>query len=336
MGGLTGEAHVIDPIPVRLAVPAIDPAALAGWDPHAALINLDGATMGTRWRARFAAPARLDLPRLTRAIEAMLGEIVAEMSHWAADSLISRFNRAPAGRWLALPPDFAAVIAAALEVAERSGGAFDPAIGALVNLWGYGPVSRLQPPDAAAIDDAAAQGGWRRLRFDPYARRLQRLGEVQLDLSGIAKGYAVDRLSAVLAAHDVRHSLVEIGGEFVGRGLRPDGDPWWVELETPGALAAPIRVALHQLAVATSGDYVRGRHTIDPRSGRPVAHALAVSVVHASAMLADAWATALSVTAPEEMMALAETHGLMVRALLRRRDGVAEWISPALGAMLAA
>lgn len=321
--------------PMRLAVPAIDPAALAGWDPHATVMELDGATMGTRWQARFAAPAGLDLPGLMRAIEAMLGEIVAEMSHWAPDSLISRFNRAPAGRWLALPPDLATVIAAGLDVAAQSDGAFDPAIGVLVDLWGYGPVSRLQPPDTAAIDAAVAQGGWRQLRFDPHARRLQRLGDVQLDLSGIAKGYAADRLSAVLAAHDVRHSLVEIGGEYVGRGLRPDGDPWWVELETPGALAAPIRVALHQLAVATSGDYVRGRHTIDPRTGRPVAHALAVSVVHASAMLADAWATALGVAEPDEMMALVEEHSLMVRALLRRRDGVSEWISPALAAMMA-
>jgi thiamine biosynthesis lipoprotein len=238
--------------PMRLAVPPIDPAALGGWDPQAAIMELDGATMGTRWRARFAAPTRLDLPGLSRAIEAMLGEIVAEMSHWVPDSLISRFNRAPAGRWLALPPDFATVMATALDVAAASDGAFDPAVGALVDLWGYGPVSRLVPPDSDAIAAAVAQGGWRQLRFDPAARRLQRLGDVQLDLSGIAKGYAVDRLSAVLASHDVRHSLVEIGGEFVGRGLRPDGDPWWVELETPGTMAAPIRVALHQLAVATS------------------------------------------------------------------------------------
>lgn len=332
--GVVRPMRARDAEPMRLAVPTLDPAALGGWDPHAAVMELDGATMGTRWRARFAAPARLDLPGLTRAIEAMLGEIVAEMSHWAPDSLISRFNRAPAGRWLALPPDFATVVAAALDVAKASEGAFDPAVGALVDLWGYGPVSRLVPPDPAAIEAAVAQGGWRQLSFDPAARRLQRLGDVQLDLSGIAKGYAVDRLSAVLAAHDVRHSLVEIGGEFVGRGLRPDGDPWWVELETPGAMAAPIRVALHQLAVATSGDYVRGRHTIDPRSGRPVAHALAVSVVHASAMLADAWATALGVAEPDEMMALAEAHGLAVRALIRRRDGVVEWISPALAAMI--
>ncbi len=333
--GVVRPLRTQDAEPLRLAVPPIDPAALAGWDPHAAVIELDGATMGTRWRARFAAPARLDLAGLTRAIESMLAEIVAEMSHWAPTSLISRFNHMPPGRWMAIPPDFATVMAAALGVAAASDGAFDPAVGGLVDLWGYGPVPRLGTPEATAIDAALAAGDWRQIGFDPAARRLQRLGEVQLDLSGIAKGHAVDRLSAVLAAHDVRHSLVEIGGEFVGRGLRPDGDPWWVELETPGAMAAPIRVALHQLAVATSGDYVRGRHTIDPRTGRPVAHALAVSVIHRSAMLADAWATALGVAEPDEMMALAEAHDLAARALIRRRDGVTEWISPALARMIA-
>lgn len=321
-------------MPPRLAVPPIDPAALTGWDPRTAVMELGGATMGTRWQVRFAAPPRLDLPALTHAIEAMLDGVVAEMSHWAPESLLSRFNNAPVGRWMALPPDFATVMAAALDLASATDGAFDPAVGGLVDLWGFGPTPRVGTPVEAAIAAVLAQGGWRQLRFDPAERRLQRLSDVRLDLSGIAKGHAVDRLATVLAARDIRHSLVEIGGEFVGLGMRPDGDPWWIELETPGMVAAPIRVALHQLAVATSGDYVRGRHTIDPRSGRAVGHALAVSVVHRSAMLADGWATALGVVAPDEMIALAEAQELMVRALIRQRDGVREWISPALAALI--
>ncbi|MFD1959940.1 FAD:protein FMN transferase [Novosphingobium panipatense] len=152
--------------------------------------------------------------------------------------------------------------------------------------------------------------------------------------SGIAKGFAVDALAALLQDHGYGHALVEIGGELVGRGLRPDGDPWWVDLETPSNMAAPLRVALHQLAVATSGDYVRGHHTIDPRSGAPVEHAMAVSVIHSSAMWADAWATALSVHAPASMRTLAVREGLRVRALTRSGATVEEWISPALEDML--
>lgn len=320
----------------RLAVPrALDPGAMASWNPHAATAALAGETMGTGWRVRFASPPGLDCAALGGAIQALLDGLVAEMSHWTPDSVLGRFNAAPAGRWVMLPPDFAAVMQAGLDVATRSGGAFDPAIGALVDLWGFGPVPVSGTPDAAAIERARARGGWQRLAFDPAARRLHQPGGVRLDLSGIAKGHAADRVSDLLLRHGIGHSLVEVGGEFVGRGLRPDGDPWWVELETPGGAAPPIRVALHQLAVATSGDYVRGNHTIDPRSGRPVAHAVAVSVLHRSAMLADAWATALGVLPPDEMAALAAREALAVRALIRHAGAVREWISPALAEMLA-
>lgn len=318
----------------RLLVPDIDPTALAGWRPDLAVVELGGATMGTRWRTLFAAPPGLDLDSLNQAVERRLEQLVDEMSHWAPDSVISRFNRGAPGRWATLPPDFAAVVAAALQVAEASGGAFDPAIGRLVDLWGYGPAPVPRLPDGQAVAAALECGGWRSLSFDPAARRLRRGGDVRLDLSGIAKGYAVDCLSALLLEHGVGHSLAEIGGEFVGRGMRPDGDPWWVDLEAPGALAAPLRLALHQLAIATSGDYVRGRHTIDPRTGQPVAHALSISVVHRSAMFADAWATALGVAGPDEMHRLAKAHDLAVRALIRRPDGISEWFSPALSRML--
>lgn len=315
-------------------MPEIDPGALAGWRSDLPVASLGGATMGTRWHAKFAAPTGLNLSGLRKAIEARLDQIVAEMSHWEPDSLISRFNRDRPGKWVTLPPDFATVMATALEVAAASDGAFDPAIGRLVDLWGFGPQPVDAPPSDTAVAAALQVCGWQQLCFDPAARRLQRLADVRLDLSGIAKGYAVDCVSAVLAAHGVAHSLVEIGGEFVGRGMRPDGDPWWVELETPGALARPIRVALHQLAVATSGDYVRGRHTIDARSGYPVSHTLAVSVIHGSAMAADAWATALGVAGPAHLEALAAHYGLAARALIRQPNGISEWLSPAMSRML--
>jgi thiamine biosynthesis lipoprotein len=319
----------------RIAVGAIDPAAMAGWDPTLPIVELGGATMGTGWRAMFAAPPAVDRGQLRGAIVALLDQLVAEMSHWEPGSALGRFNRAAPGSWTALPPDFATVIAAALDLAAQTFGAFDPAIGALVDLWGFGPVPAAGRPDDASVRAALEQGGWQRLRFDPAARRLLQPGGLRLDLSGIAKGYAVDRASALLIERGVRHSLVEIGGEFVGRGMRPDGDPWWVELETPAGEVRPIRVALHQLAVATSGDYVRGKHTIDPHTGRPVHHALAVSVIHRSAMLADAWATALSVVGPEDFLPLAEKHGLAARALIRTDGGVRELLSPALQAMIA-
>ncbi len=290
--------------------------------------------MGTTWSIRLAAPEAFDRAAIEQGIAARLGAILAQMSHWRADSLLGRFNRAPGGTWMALPPDFALVLETGFAVAERCGGAFDPAIGALVDAWGFGPEPAREPPDDAALAQARARSGHARLAYDRDTRRLRQPGGVRLDFSGIAKGFAVDALAQLLREQGCRHALVEIGGELVGMGLRPDGDPWWVELETPAPDIAPLRVALHQLAVATSGDYVRGRHTIDPRSGRPVAHAMAVSVIHPSAMWADAWATALSVEPPPAMQALATREGLAARALVRTEAGLREWISPALAAML--
>nr|WP_318781324.1 FAD:protein FMN transferase [Sphingomonas aliaeris] len=162
-------------------------------------------------------------------------------------------------------------------------------------------------------------------------------GGLSLDLSGIAKGYAVDAVADLLAASGIAHALVEIGGELVGRGVRPDGQPWWVDLEVPpGLTLAPFRVALHGLAVATSGDYRRGEHTIDPRTGYPVVDPVAsVSVIHRSALAADAWATALTVLGVHEGIAMAEREGLAAR-LVTVRGGVAvEHITPALAEMLA-
>ncbi len=320
---------------VRLAVPlAIDPAALDGWRPGAPLVQLGGETMGTTWSVRLAAPEGFGRAALEQAIAARLETILAEMSHWRADSVLGRFNRAPAGTWIALPHDFARVLDAGIQVFERSAGAFDPAVGALVDAWGFGPEPAPVAPDDAHVASLRASSGAIRLAFDRDAGRLRQPGGVRLDFSGIAKGFAVDALGELLRAHGCRHALIEIGGELLGLGLRPDGDPWWVELETPASDIPPLRIALHQLAVATSGDYVRGRHTIDPRSGRPVAHALSVSVIHAQTMLADAWATALSVLSPAEMQARATAENLAARALVREGSSIREWISPALAAML--
>ncbi len=321
----------------RIAVPPVDPRALAGLDPAARVADLGGETMGTYWRVRLAAPPACDLAALRGAVEARLAAIVDQMSHWQPDSLLSRFNRAPAGSWTALPADFAAVVAAGLALAERSEGAFDPAAGRLTDLYGLGPNPASAPPDASALAAVLAVSGWARLAYDAPAQRLRQPGGLWLDLSGIAKGHAVDAVADLLAGQGLRHALVEIGGECVGRGLRPDGDPWWVDLETPPGLAGlpPLRIALHQCAVATSGNYVRGDHTLDPRTGQPVRNGIAsASVLHANAMQADAWATALTVLGPEAGARTAEREGLAARLVVAGEGGAAEWLSPALLRMM--
>jgi thiamine biosynthesis lipoprotein len=318
----------------RIALPQnLSVVALAGRDPYAQIADLSGETMGTRWRVRLVRVKGLHPVTLRRAIAERLDGIVAEMSQWEPGSHLSRFNRAAPGHWADLPPDFATVIACALAIAERSDGAFDPTLGRAAALLGYG--ASVPPGDDLAA--ARADAGWRRLTFDRAARRLRQPGGVWLDLSGIAKGHAVDRIADLLAEHGLRHFLVEIGGELVGRGIRPDGEPWWVDLESPpGGDLAPFRIALHEQAVATSGDYRRGAHTIDPATGQALPpRVVSVSVVHDRAMEADAWATALTVLGPAAGIALATETGLAARIMTRAGRRLVEHLSPALEAMLA-
>ncbi|MBB3694277.1 FAD:protein FMN transferase [Sphingomonas sp. BK580] len=318
------------PAPRIALPPTIDPAALASHDPAARVERIGGETMGTTWRVRYA--GRVAPEAAAAAITARLAALVDQMSHWEPGSALSRFNDAPAGSWHELPADIARVVGLALALAERSGGAFDPAIGALVDAWGFGPAGARVAPGPREIADALALGGWCRLEWDAPRRRLRQPGGVRLDLSGIAKGYAVDAVADLLGELGLRHCLVEIGGELVGRGWRPDGDPWWVDLETPdGAGVSPLRVAAHQLALATSGSYVRGAHNLDPRTGAPPAHAaVSASVIAPTAALADALATIAVVAAPASVMAL----DYPIRLIVRTNDGYRELLSPRLDEML--
>lgn len=324
----------------RVLIPALERVPAR---PSGAVLVLTGEAMGTSWTVR-AVGDPADGPRLTAAVREEIARVDAQMSHWRPDSALSRFNTADTGEAHALPEPFAGVLAYAISLAEQTNGAFDPALGALVDLWGFGPPGpRTDAPTDPEIETARANSGWRRLEQTSDARWLQP-GGLRLDLSGVAKGFAVDAVSERLTAEGASHHLVEIGGELRGCGVKPDGRPWWVELEQPPGLDAPrMLAALHDLAVATSGDQVRvfehdGRvfsHTLDGRTGRPVDHGVAsVTVLHPSAMQADALASALTVIGPDAGMAYAEREDLAVRMILRGPDGLNERFSPAFAVML--
>jgi thiamine biosynthesis lipoprotein len=323
----------------------VSPQAFAARDPAGVIDTIGGETMGTRWSLRFVARPGFDALLLAQRCQEALDRVVGQMSNWLAGSDLDRFNRARPGSWYSVEPDFFRVIRTGLEIAEASEGAFDPTSGPLVDLWGFGPApARLEPPSPVEIADAMLRVGWQQIALDRPARRIFQPGGAAFDLSGIAKGYAVDLLADTAAALGVTHVLAEIGGELVGRGVQPDGQPWWVEVELPsGAALPPTRIALHELAVATSGDYRRffyhgGRryaHSIDPRTGHCVDNGVAsVTVVHRSCLVADALATALTVLGPEAGMAFASTHGHAALFTLRTAEGYEERLSPALSVML--
>lgn len=284
--------------------------------------------MGTDWSLHAVAP-----PAGTgEGVQAAFDRVVAQMSQWEADSDLSRFNSAPAGEWHAIPAEFAAVVAAGLDIGDRSGGAFSLTLGELSEAWGFGAAG---PVDAAPEATAPKNGG---IELD--TNRVRRGEGALLDLSGIAKGYGVDLAAAWLLANGVRHFLLEVGGELRGEGIRPDGQPWWVDVEVPPSWpGAGWRVALHDLSVATSGDYRRGldidgqhySHSFDPRTGRPIANGVrSATVLHRSCMMADGWATALTVLGAEAGIALADEQELAACILANGR----EHVSRAWAAML--
>lgn len=300
-------------------------------------LALHGPTMGTRWSVTCDAAPDTDVQALQTALAAAVQLVDAQMSPWLPGSDLNRLNHAPVGAWVTLPAEILEVLVCALDVCRLSAGAFDPAAGALVDAWGFGAVR--DAPDAEAIRTATSAAPVARtptyeaLELDSGMLRARKHAPVHLDLCGIAKGYAVDRMADVLRQNGVPHALVALDGELRAVGGQADGQPWAVAVESPetGRRAVHSVVELQDLAVATSGDYrhylqvgdARLAHTMDTRRGAPVRNEVAsVTVLARQCMHADAWATALLVAGPGEGLALAQRMGLEVLWMLRRGNGL--------------
>lgn len=315
--------------------------------PGAATTVLTGPTMGVSWTVKAQLPPQADPEAVGADIQGLLDGLVLQMSQWEPDSDLSRFNRAEPGTWISAPAEMFEVVEAGLAWAERTGGAFDPALGRLVDAWGFGPERQGEfPPAPERLEAAWAASGWRRLAIDRTNRRLRQPGGLGLDLSGIAKGYAVDAVSRRLHALDAPDHLVEIGGELTGSGVKPDGQPWWGAIETPPGIDLPdppLAAALHGLAVATSGVYRQSRtagaetvsHIVDGRLGAPAASDVVAATVFARrCMDAEALATALLVMGAEAGARFAASKKVAARLVVESRDGFAEILSPELTRML--
>ena len=325
------------------AAPLLGLAGCGRARPEGGATRLAGKTMGTTYGVVVAdLPVGVDRRALHADLERVLERVDAQMSTYRADSELSRFNDAPPGVWIEVSADTLAVTEAALEVARLSAGAFDPTVGPLVDDWGFGPGPAVAPSTAGGraggLLTRVGHGLVDTRRAPPALHK--RHGEVRVDLSGIAKGFGLDRIAAHLEGIGVGRYLIEIGGELRVRGRAPHGRPWQVGIEQPEAGARAVRrvVRLDGGALATSGDYLdyferdgrRYSHIIDPRSGRPVDHGLAsVSVVAETAMRADALATALMVLGPGAGLRLALRENIAALFVVREGEGLDELRTPA-------
>lgn len=310
--------------------------------------KLEGQTMGTVWHAT------LDYntydwteEHIQSVIEKRLAEINRLMSTYDPESELSRFNASDSTAWFEVSGETARVVAAALDMARRSNGLFDPTVGPLVNLWGFGPEGRRKdPPTDEQVAKARASVGYKQLevRLEPPALRKSN-PKVYLDLSAIAKGYASDAVSETLASPEQRlcsgYSMVEIGGEIRTRGTKPNGESWRLGIERPDSEFQMIRKIVeidNGDALATSGDYRnffadqghRYSHTIDPSTGRPVTHNLAsVTVRTPTCMEADALATAITVMGPKQGLEWATKNKVAAVLVERTKEGFREFVTPA-------
>jgi thiamine biosynthesis lipoprotein len=305
--------------------------------------ELSGSTMGTTFSVKLVAPPESlatdssAMASLQTQISAVLEHVENLTSTYRDSSELSKFNASAATEWVSASPELCEILAQALELSRDTNGAFDITVGPVVNLWGFGPDGDVvDPPAQHEIDAAAARVGYQQLATDCSKPAIRKENvNVYVDLSGWAKGYAVDQVAAALNAHGLVNYLVEIGGEMRASGYNAEGLDWAVAIEAPVTSGRTVQTVLRftDLGIATSGDYrnyfehegERYSHTIDTRSGRPVSHALAaVTVIDRSAAFADGMATALLVLGPVAGPELAEKLGVAGFFLIRGQAGFEE------------
>lgn len=298
------------------------------------VVRVSGETMGSMYHISWTGGEKQP-GEVYEVVEQRLAHLISVFSTYEPTSELSIINKQSsqlAGQWLTVSADLMSVLQDAEQVNRYSIGRMDVTVGPLVNLWGFGAQHHDQVPEAEAINEAMATVGMRHLELKPETNQIRMDQPLYIDLSSVAKGWAVDDIGLLLEAMGISDYLVEIGGEVRVRGKKPTGD-WRIAIERPvmevGQSVQKI-IAPGDMAVATSGDYrnyfeKEGRrysHTIDPQTGYPINHTLAsVTVVMPTCSLADAWATALNVAGPEAGMALAEANDLAVYMIIRDGEG---------------
>ena len=301
--------------------------------------ELGGATMGTTYSVKLVAPP-LPADRLRSledSVAGRLGMVDRAMSTYNPSSELSRFNAHIDTEPFAVSAAVLEVFLVAQTVSAASGGALDVTVEPLVEAWGFGRGgSRFAVSEDKRIEELRSHVGFRKIAVDSVASSLVKLDpEVVADLSAVAKGYGVDRVADLLLDLGFTDFLVEVGGELRSSGVKADDEPWVVGMEAPvpEALSLYATMQLADESVATSGDYRnfwdagdrRYSHIIDPHTGQPLPYVgSAVTVIHRRAVLADAWATAMSVLGAEAGLALADDLGLEVIFVRRGEFGLLE------------
>ncbi|ANR80746.1 FAD:protein FMN transferase ApbE [Kosakonia sacchari] len=310
---------------------------------------LEGKTMGTFWRVSVVDMSPQQAQSLQQKIQTQLDADDHLMSTWKDDSALMRFNHSTSTEPWPVSAAMADIVTTSLRVGEKTDGAMDITVGPLVNLWGFGPDKQpVNTPSQARIDAAKARTGLAHLTVINRAGEqfLQKdLPELFVDLSTVGEGYAADHLAALMEREGISRYLVSVGGALASRGMNAQGQPWRVAIQKPTDRenVAQAVVDINGHGISTSGSYrnyyeldgKRISHIIDPRSGRPIQHALvSVTVIAPTALEADAWDTGLMVLGTEQAKEVVKREGLAVFMIIKDGDGFRTWMSPQFSAFL--
>ncbi len=302
------------------------------------LVTITGLTMGTTYSIKLISQnITLEKETIHANIEQILADINQSMSTYLSDSELSLLNQSKISDWQNLSKDLYFVIEHANNVSFVTKGAFDITVGPLVNLWGFGPdpFTREIPADQL-IESTKQHSGYEKILFNKPLNQISKSDpDSYIDLSGIAKGFAVDKVANYLDGQGFQNYLVEIGGELIGKGINANREAWQIGIEQAKSLERSVQriVSLNNIAMATSGDYrnyfekkgIRYSHTIDPATGKPINHNLAsVTVLDKSAMHADALATAFMVLGTDKTHTLANELGIAIYTLSKSGKGFEE------------
>lgn len=290
------------------------------WAGSGDVLQIEGPAFGANWRVRVAVGA--DAHLIGAAVRRIIATVDDAMSPFKPGSEISRFNRMEATDWVPLCAATVATVKEAKRIAALTHGAFDPTLGGIVGRFGFGPISHQPAGEFAqlSLNDLGAS------KAHPSQT---------LDLCGIAKGYALDRIVAEVAVLGYADVFVELGGEVRAQGYHPSGRPWRAGIECPLAEMASVQrvVSVQNEALATSGDRINGfvygdrrySHIIDPRQRGSADTSLAsVSVFDTLAITADALATALFAMGSDDGAAFAERKHIPALFIVRDGDRLRE------------
>jgi len=285
---------------------------------------INGESMGTRYSVNALGDKRVS----QELINIRLEQINQIFSTWQEDSELSKLNHASVGSWVSVSGELHKILKTSKELYYQTEGYFDPGIGRLIDLWGFGAKGgRTEVPQREEISNAFALSSIKYLIIEPG--RVKKTKDIHINLSAIAKGYAVDEIARLIKGSGVTNFLVEIGGEVLASGTN-NGDHWIVGIERPDN-KTPIGLELIDASIATSGNYrnffiwegAKYMHIFNPTTGLPANNDLtSVSVIHPQSAMSDAYATAMMAMGSSKAIELAKKMKLSVLLMAIKEDNV--------------